>query len=174
MVKKNDSGKTGDKVIKLEKKQNSKVVQEYDGIITKIKIKKEIPEIYCKKDGDKTNRTMIVKGKAKPLDEFLAALQDLKDFFLEVCDLEQHREKTSILIVSFSEKGVIITGQYELSKIKTSITVNSPLVRYDKNAGGYEITAETKEKLDRLKYEAVRYLKGDAAEKQMELFEEIK
>lgn len=158
------------KVVNIKDKNKSK--QDFDGIITKIKIKKQIPEIFFKKDDNISTRETKTKGKEIPLDDFFAALQDLKDVFLEVCDLEQKREKTTILCVTFAEKGVVITGQYELSKIKTSLTVNSPLIRYDKNAGGYEITKETKGKFEKLKNEAIRYLKGESA--QMNLFKENK
>ena len=176
MIKKKPGRKkseTSNKVVKLEQKQAEKTVQDFNGIITKIKIKKNVPEIHFKKDNEKATAETIFVGKEIPLDDFLSALQDLKDFFLEVTELENKKELAKICGISLSEKGVIITGQYETENgLKCPVTLNSQLIKFEKNAGGYEMSQETKSKIEKLKSEAVRYMNGDVAAKQTSLFEE--
>lgn len=169
------ANKKDDKIVKLEKKQTKKAVQDFGGFISKIKFKKEVPEIKYKSNGRKSSKDTTVKGRERPLDSFLAAMQDLKEYFVEVCEIENKMENTIITGVSFSEKGVVITGQYELlnNKQKIQMPLNTPLIRYEAQKG-LKVPQEVEELLEKLKFEAIQYINGEYAEKQISFLEEAK
>lgn len=166
MAKKENKDKD-ENVVKFKAKPN------FDGNITKIKIpaKSDIPEIYYKKEDEKSSKITIVKGKEKPLDEFIVALQELDEFFLNICELEDKQDETTITVVSFSDTGVVITAQIELTQneIKSSLNINSPHVVFENKGGGFEIPGNIKKKLDELKNHAIDYIQGKTTQTKLPL-----
>lgn len=167
--------KTGDdKVVKIQDKQrekeNQKVQESFNGTITKIKIKKDIPEISYKFEGQSSKKEMKIKGIEKPEDEFLAAMQSLKDFFVEITELEEHREDITIFCVSFSKNGVVVSGQYELKKndLNVPLPINSPHIPFKSN-GGYEVPEDVKEQFKELSACVVRYIERETTDRQTKL-----
>ena len=70
------------KVVKMDDKKKQKI--DFDGFITKIKIdkKSDIPEIHFKRTSSVSEGVIIENGTAKPLDDFIRAMQALSDIFL--------------------------------------------------------------------------------------------
>ena len=172
---KKNGEKPGDKkIVKIQDKQrqkeNQKVQDSFNGTITKIKNKKDIPEISYKFEGQSSKKEMKIKGIEKPEDEFLSAMQSLKDFFVEVTELEEHREDITIFCVSFSKNGVVISGQYELKKtgLNTSLPINTPHIPFNSN-GGYKVPEDVKEQFKELSACTVRYIERETQDRQTKL-----
>lgn len=165
-VKKSDDSK----IVKFEKK---KPAANFDGNITSIKIpvKKEIPLITYKKTSDRGTKEVTFKDGGCPLDSFIAAMQNLCPYFLNIVEIPNKTDETIITGVSFSKTGIVITGQIELTEndIKTPLIVNSPHVNLESDCGGYTVPEYAKELIAELKRQAVLYMEGESAEKQMEL-----
>ena len=163
-----------DKVVQLKDKQKEKETQKtnegFSGKITKIKIKKEIPEIFYKFEGQSSKKEMKIKGIEKPEDELLEAIQSLKDFFVDICEIEGHQDEITINGVSYSKTGVVIMGQYELKKngLNVPLPINSPHVVFESN-GGYEIPEDVQEKFEELNACVVRYIERETADRQQKL-----
>lgn len=172
---KKTGGKSGsDKVVQIKDKQkskeNEKTQESFSGTITKIKIKKDIPEISYKFEGQSSKKEMKIKGIEKPEDEFLAALQSLKDFFVDITEIEEHRDDVKITCVSFSKTGVVLTGQYELKKngLNVPLPINSPHVVFKSNSG-YEIPEDVKEQFKELSACVIRYIERETTDRQQKL-----
>lgn len=177
MFKKDDkNNEKNSKVAKFEDKKKEKDANTFEGFISKIKIskKEDIPTIHYKKESEKASKETVVNGKEKPLDEFIAALQSLAAFFLDICEIEGKEDDTIITGVSFSEAGIVITAQIELTQngINAPLCLNSPHVAYESNNGSFEIPAAVKEQLTALKQCAIAYIQGDTKEKQGNIFAE--
>lgn len=108
-------------------KQKGNVVQfkqkfesNFDGFIRKIRIdaKTDIPEIDYNSNTANADNTTLLKGRGKPLDSFLKAMQNLARGFCEICEFSDDKiDDVLITTVNFSEKGgVIISGQVSLEK----------------------------------------------------------
>ncbi len=164
------------KVVKMDDKKKQKI--DFDGFITKIRIdkKSDIPEIHFKRTSSVSEGVIIENGTAKPLDDFLRAMQALSDIFCEICEFdEDKKEGVIITTVNFSAKGgVIISGQVELTEngIPQPLCVNTPhILIEDDGHGGYSLPDYAKKQLEELKRQAVLYLSGETKEKQQSLFE---
>ena len=164
-------GKQPDKVVKLEKKQKTKEVQGFNGTISKVKLKKEIPEIWFKVEGARSTRNIKLTAKEKPLDEFSATLQNLKGLLCNICEIEDKFDNTTVLGVSFSKTGVVISGIYQLinNGIKSPVPINTPHVVFDSNGAGYEVPEDEQDKIEQFKAAVIRYVNGETAEKQTTL-----
>ena len=161
------------KVVKLDSKKAKKEPIDFDGFISKIRIdkKSEIPEIHYNLKNDKSEKITILKGKARPLDEFLTVMQSLAGVFCEICEIKDKINHTIITTVNFSEKnGVIISGQVELENgIPQPLCMNTPHIILDNENGGYEISKANQEILEELKRQAILYIRGEGKEKQTSL-----
>ena len=148
------------KVTKINEKRAKK--DEIETIITKIKFNDtEIPTIKYINSTLHFNKEITCKGKKEALDEFIFKMQSLKKFFLETCEIENKENDTIIAEVSFSEKGIIITAKiYLRNKEIEPLIIKTPLLRYVKKDGSYELNAEILNLLDELKRSAVDYISG--------------
>lgn len=155
---------------KQRKKENQETQERFSGAITKIKMKKSIPEIFYKYEGHSSKKEMKIKGIEKPEDEFINAMQSFRDFFADICELEEHRDEITITGFSFSKTGVVLTGQYELKKngLNVPLVFNSPHVVFKAN-GGYEIPEDVKEQFKELSACVVRYIERETKERQTKL-----
>ena len=98
-------------------------------------------------------------------------MQDLAKGFCEILEIQDKEEDVLITTVNFSEKGgVIISGQISLGKCPTPWCTNTPHVMIE-NEQGFEVPDYMKKELDVLRNEAVKYIRGEWAEKQGELFD---
>jgi hypothetical protein len=147
----------------------------FEGFIRKIRIdaKTDIPEIDYDSNTSNSDNTVISKGRGKPLDSFLSAMQNLAKGFCEICEFPDEKiDDVLITTVNFSQKGgVIISGQVTLEKCPAPLCCNTPHVLID-NETGFEVPEYMKEQLDELRNEAVKYIRGEWAEKQQSLFDE--
>ena len=161
------------------KKQKGTIVQfkqrfnsNFEGFISKIRIdsKTDIPEIVYSNNTEKSDKEVVLKGRAKPLDSFLIAMQKLAKGFCEICEFPEEKiEETLITTVNFSEKGgVIISGQVTLENCPSPLCLNTPHVLID-NEQGFEVPSYMKSQLDELRNQAVMYISGEAKEKQTKL-----
>jgi len=151
------------KVIEINKVAEKKAKNETETTIRKIKFDVDtwIPKINYVNANIQSDKEIICKGKKEALDEFVFAMQALKDFFLETCEIENKKDDTIITQVSFSEKGVIITAKiYLRNKEIDPLNINTPLLRYVKNGGSYELEDEILNLLDELKRAANDYISG--------------
>lgn len=160
--------KDANKVVKLKKKKES---LQFDGVISKVKLKKDIPEIWFKINGERSTKDIKLTAKERPLDEFPATLQNLKNLLCDVCEIKDKFEYTTITGVSFSKKGVVIMGTYKLinNGIKCPVPINTPHIFFDSNGSGYEIPENEQEKIEEFKKAVIRYINGETAEKQTTL-----
>ena len=145
----------------------------FEGFISKIRIdaKTDIPEIIYSNNSEKSDKEVVLKGRAKPLDSFLQAMQNLAKGFCEILEIQDKEENTLITTVNFSEKGgVIISGQISLENCPTPWCTNTPHVMIESEQG-FEVPEYMKRQLDILRDEAVKYIRGEWAEKQGELFD---
>lgn len=160
--------KTTGKVVQFKQKFESN----FEGFIKKIRIdaKTNIPDIDFNSNTSNADNTTLSKGRGKPLDSFLKAMQDLAQGFCEICEFSDDKvDETLITTVNFSEKGgVIISGQVQLENCPSPLCLNTPHVMID-NEQGFEVPQYMKEQLDILRNEAVKYIRGEWAEKQQEL-----
>lgn len=144
----------------------------FEGFISKIRIdaKSNIPDIDYTSNTVNADNTINSKGRGKPLDSFLKAMQDLARGFCEICEFPEEKiDETLITTVNFSEKGgVIISGQVTLEKCPSLLCLNTPHVMIE-NEQGFEVPEYMKAQLDELRNEAVKYIRGEWAEKQQEL-----
>ena len=143
----------------------------FEGFISKIRIdaKTDIPEIIYSNNSEKSDKEVVLKGRAKPLDSFLQAMQNLAKGFCEILEIQDKEENTLITTVNFSEKGgVIISGQISLEKCPTPWCNNTPHVLIE-NEQGFEVPSYRKSQLDELRNQAVMYISGEAKEKQTTL-----
>ena len=143
----------------------------FEGFISKIRIdaKTDIPEIIYSNNSEKSDKEVVRKGRAKPLDSFLQAMQNLAKGFCEILELQDKEENTLITTVNFSEKGgVIISGQISLEKCPTPWCNNTPHVLIE-NEQGFEVPEYMRGQLDELRRQAVMYINGEAKEKQTTL-----
>jgi hypothetical protein len=147
----------------------------FEGFIKKIRIdaKTDIPDIDYGSSTANADNITILSGRGKPLDSFLTAMQNLARGFCEICEFPEEKiDDVLITTVNFSEKGgVIISGQVALEKCPAPLCLNTPHVLIE-NETGFEIPSYMKSQLDELRNEAVKYIRGEWAEKQMDLFEE--
>lgn len=165
---KKEAAADNNKVVKFEKPQKTSV--DFEGVITKIKIpvKKEIPIIMYKKSNDRGTKEVTFKDGGRPLDSFIAALQNLCPYFLNVVEITNKSDETTITGVHFSKGGIIISGSIELTEIEASIPVNTPLLKLE-NENGYEVPQYAKDLIEELKRQAIFYMNGDEKEKQMDI-----
>lgn len=143
----------------------------FEGFISKIRIdaKTDIPEIIYSNNSEKSDKEVVLKGRAKPLDSFLQAMQNLSKGFCEILEIQDKEENTLITTVNFSEKGgVIISGQISLEKCPTPWCNNTPHVLIE-NEQGFEVPEYMRGQLDELRRQAVMYINGEAKEKQTTL-----
>lgn len=143
----------------------------FEGFISKIRIdaKTDIPEIIYSNNSEKSDKEVVLKGRAKPLDSFLQAMQNLAKGFCEILEIQDKEENTLITTVNFSEKGgVIISGQISLEKCPTPWCNNTPHVLIE-NEQGFEVPEYMRGQLDELRRQAVMYINGEAKEKQTTL-----
>lgn len=156
-------------------KISTKMKPDFDGFISKIRIdgKTDIPDICYSERNEKNDKTVILKGQAKPLDEFLQAMQALATVFCEICEIKEKEEDVLITTVNFSEKGgVIISGQVPLNNgIPQPLCINTPHVMIEAEKG-YSIPDYAVSQIEELKKQAVLYIRGEAKEKQQDLFEQ--
>ena len=153
-------------------KITSKMKPDFDGFISKIRIdaKTDIPEICYNERSEKNDKLVILKGQAKPLDEFLKAMQDLATVFCEICEIKDKQDDVLITTLNFSERGgVIISGQIKLNNgIPQPLCINTPHVMLEAEKG-YTIPDYALEQIDELKRQAILYIRGEAKEKQLGL-----
>lgn len=158
------------KVVKFEKKTPT---PEFNGQITHIKIpvKKEIPLIMYKRANDRGTKDITFKSIGRATDAFIAALQSLCPYFLNVVEIQNKADETIITGVTFTKAGIIISGLIELTEngIDASIPVNTPTLKLESESGGYTVPEYAKNLIDELKRQAILYMNGDAKEKQMDL-----
>ena len=164
--------------MKKQKKKKGTVVpfkqkfdSNFEGFISKIRIdaKTDIPEIIYSNNSEKSDKEVVLKGRAKPLDSFLQAMQNLAKGFCEILEIQDKEENTLITTVNFSEKGgVIISGQISLEKCPTPWCNNTPHVLIE-NEQGFEVPEYMRGQLDELRRQAVMYINGEAKEKQTTL-----
>lgn len=143
----------------------------FEGFISKIRIdaKTDIPEIIYSNNSEKSDKEVVLKGRMKPLDSFLQAMQNLAKGFCEILEIQDKEENTLITTVNFSEKGgVIISGQISLEKCPTPWCNNTPHVLIE-NEQGFEVPEYMRGQLDELRRQAVMYINGEAKEKQTTL-----
>ena len=143
----------------------------FEGFISKIRIdaKTDIPEIIYSNNSEKSDKEVVLKGRAKPLDSFLQAMQNLAKGFCEILEIQDKEENTLITTVNFSEKGgIIISGQISLEKCPTPWCNNTPHVLIE-NEQGFEVPEYMRGQLDELRRQAVMYINGEAKEKQTTL-----
>lgn len=161
----------GSKVTKI----TTKMKPDFDGFISKIRIdaKTDIPDICYNERNEKNDKTVILKGQAKPLDDFLKAMQDLAAVFCEICEIKDKEDDVLITTVNFSEKGgIIISGQVPLNNgVPQPLCINTPHIMLEAEKG-YSIPDYALEKIEELKRQAVLYIRGEAKEKQQELFDQ--
>ena len=166
---KGKTGKATGKVVPFKQKFESN----FEGFIKKIRIdaKTNIPEIDFNSNTSNADNITLSKGRGKPLDSFLKAMQDLAKGFCEILEIQEKEEDILITTVNFSEKGgVIISGQISLENCPTPWCTNTPHVMIE-NEQGFEVPDYMKKELDVLRNEAVKYIRGEWAEKQGELFD---
>lgn len=156
-------------------KITTKMKPDFDGFISKIRIdaKTDIPDICYNERNEKNDKTVILKGQAKPLDSFLKAMQDLSGVFCEICEIEGKEDDVLITTVNFSEKGgVIISGQIPLNNgVPQPLCVNTPHIMLEAEKG-YSMPDYALEQIEELKRQAVLYIRGEAKEKQQDLFDQ--
>lgn len=156
------------KVVQFKQKFQSN----FEGFISKIRIdaKTNIPDIDYSSNTVNADNTINSKGRGKPLDSFLKSMQDLAKGFCEICEFPEEKiEDTLITTVNFSEKGgVVISGQVQLEKCPAPLCLNTPHIMIE-NETGFEVPDYMKEQLDILRDEAVKYIRGEWAEKQQEI-----
>lgn len=163
--------KTNDnKVVKFEKKTPA---PEFNGQITYIKIpvKKEIPIIMYKRESERGTKEITFKSTGRATDEFIAALQSLCPYFLNVVEIPNKADETIITSVTFTKNGgIIISGQIELTEneINASIPVNTPNLKFESD-NGYSVPEYAKNLIDELRRHAIQYMNGDAKEVQIDL-----
>jgi len=159
-------------VVPFKQKFNS----DFEGFIKRIKIdaKTDVPDIDFTSNSTTADNTVNAKGRGKPLDSFLQAMQNLAQGFCEICEFPEEKiGDTLITTVNFSQKGgVIISGQVSLENCPAPLCINTPHILIDNESGGFEVPEYMKEQLEELRNEAVRYIKGDWAEKQQNMFEQ--
>ena len=156
-------------------KITTKMKPDFDGFISKIRIdaKTDIPEICYNERNEKNDKTVILKGQAKPLDSFLEAMQSLSEVFCEICEIKDKTDDVLITTVNFSEKGgIIISGQVPLNNgVPQPLCINTPHIMIEAEKG-YTIPDYAIEQIEDLKREAILYIRGEAKEKQQNLFDE--
>lgn len=161
---------TNNKVVKFEKKTPA---PDFDGQITYIKIpvKKEIPIIKYNRKNDRGTKEVTFKSTGRATDKFIATLQNLAPYFLNVVEIPNKADETIITGVSFSETGIVIIGQIELTEndIKSPLNVCTPHVVFENESGGYAVPEYAKNLIDELKRQAVLYMNGEAKEVQTQL-----
>lgn len=81
------------KVVKMDDKKKQKI--DFDGFITKIRIdkKSDIPEIHFKRTSSVSEGVIIENGTAKPLDDFIRAMQALSDIFAKFASLTRIKKR---------------------------------------------------------------------------------
>ncbi len=155
-------------VIQFKQKFNSN----FEGFISKIRIdaKTCIPKIEYSNNTEKSNKNVVLKGRAKPLESFQDAMQDLAKGFCEICEFDEEKiDDILITTVNFSEKGgVIVSGQVALENCPSPLCLNTPHVMIE-NETGFEVPTYMKKQLEELRNQAVMYIMGESAEKQQEL-----
>lgn len=155
---------------KLKEDESVKNTDLSSKLITKIKfnLKTEVPEIAYKSENIKCSKEIKVKGKKKALDEFLSAMQDLKSFFCNVCEIEHNINNTKISGISFNNNGFVLTGQICLTKnsIKSPLIINTPHILYE-SKNSFAASADVIKMLDILKDKAVDYTNGETKDKQL-------
>ena len=158
------------KVVKFEKKTPA---PDFNGQITYIKIpvKKEIPIIMYKRENDRGTKEITFKSIGRATDNFIAALQNLCPYYLNIVEIPNKEDETIITGVSFTKNGIIIMGQIELTEngLDTSIPVNTPNLNLDSEKSGYVIPEYAKNLIEELKRQAILYMNGDAKEVQTQI-----
>lgn len=156
-------------------KITTKIKPNFNGFISKIRIdaKTDIPDIHYNERNEKNDKTVMLKGQAKPLDEFLQAMQALAALFCEICEIKDKEDEVLITTVNFSEKGgVIISGQVPLNNgIPQPLCINTPHVMLEAEKG-YSIPDYGVSQIEELKKQAILYIRGEAKEKQQDLFDQ--
>ena len=130
-------------------KITTKMKPDFDGFISKIRIdaKTDIPEICYNERNEKNDKTVILKGQAKPLDSFLEAMQSLSEVFCEICEIKDKTDDVLITTVNFSEKGgIIISGQVPLNNgVPQPLCINTPHIMIEaEKVTQYPITLSNK------------------------------
>lgn len=164
---------------KTETKEKENVVKfkskpTFDGVITKIKINTndDMPEIHYKKENEASSKITVVKGKENPVDEFVASLQSLDEFLVNVTEYSEDKlEDVTITGVSFKDKGIVIIGQVELTQneIKSPLNLISSYILYEAKSGSFEVPGYIKKRLEELKIHAVDYINGKTTQGKLPL-----
>lgn len=153
----------------------TKMKPDFEGFISKIRIdaKSDILDICYSERNEKNDKTVILKGQAKALDEFLKAMQDLATVFCEICEVKDKEDDVIITTVNFSEKGgIIISGQIPLNNgVPQPLCVNTPHIMIEAEKG-YSLPNYALEQVEELKRQAILYIRGEAKEKQQSIFDE--
>lgn len=156
------------KVVPFKQKFDSN----FEGFISKIRIdaKSNIPEIEYSNNTAKSDKSVVLKGREKPLESFLKTMQDLAKGFCEICEFPEEKiDETLITTVNFSEKGgVTVSGQVALENCPSPLCLNTPHILIE-NETGFEVPSYMREQLDELRNQAVMYISGETAEKQTSL-----
>ncbi len=113
-------------------------------------------------------KKLKLRARKKALDEFLSAMQALKPFFCDICEIEHKLDDTKISGISFGDKGFVITGQIHLTKndIKAPLVVNTTHIAYETKKG-FSAPEDIIKMLDELKTKAENYTNGDTKDKQI-------
>lgn len=159
------------KVVSLEKKRE---YIQFNGNITKVKISnKGVPEILYSHSNKQCTKDTKAKGDKEPKDSFFSALNALKPFFVDVCEIKHKLDDTKIIEVSFDDTGVVITGLIELTEndISSPMCLNTPHLFYENKTGGFEIPKDIKTLLEDVKQEAIAYMNDDTKFKQENLLQ---
>lgn len=160
------------KVISIEKKQNETY---FEGNITKVKINnKGIPEIAYTHANKQCSKETKAKGDKEPKDSFFCALNALKPFFVDVCEIKHKLDETKIIGISFDDTGVVITGLIELTEndISSPMCINTPHIFYVNQSGEFEVPEDVKKLFNEVKKEAIEYMSGDTKFKQRNLLKQ--
>lgn len=165
--------KENSNIVKMSDKQTLKDLN-FNGEFTKIKInaKDDKPEIFYKLKTDVLGAEIKAEGVGKASKDFLLAMQSLNDIFCNICELEEKADDITITVVNFKKNGVVISGQMELTQndIPVPLFINTPFVLLKNERGGYELPAYAAKQLEELQKQAVLWMRGETAEKQLDLF----
>lgn len=160
------------KVTNIKDAKKAANTADFAATITKIAISdKDIPEIHYNLEKTQVTNDTIAKGRAKPLDSFLKAMQALATVFCEICEIGDKADDVLVHTVNWCTKGVIISAKVELTEngIPQPLCINTPLIPLENAHGGYEMPQYAKDQLEELKRQAVLYLQGEAKEKQLDM-----
>lgn len=159
-------------VKKVTSISSKRMEKDFNGFISKIKIDKktDIPDIEYTLNSDKNEKAVVLRGKEKPLNSFLSAMQNLAEIYCYICDMKEKIDDVTITTVNFSEKGgITIFGLIELKNgIPQPLCVNTPHVLIEDSENQWNLPDYAQKQVAELKEQAILYIRGEVAEKQGE------